>query len=140
MATWRAYCAKKGKPATTATLKAMTQSEWEEIFKTMYWDKCKADLIQNQSVASLLVDFAWHSGINTAIKKLQGVLKVTTDGIIGWNTLKAVNTLSPRTIFENLRQARIKYLNDIVKSHPSQKKFLRGWTNRVNALSYDKLS
>ena len=36
IATWRAFCAKKGKPATIKTLKAMTQSEWEEIFKTMY--------------------------------------------------------------------------------------------------------
>ena len=26
--TWRGYCAKKGKPATIETLKAMTTSEW----------------------------------------------------------------------------------------------------------------
>mgnify|MGYP002521182933 CR=1 FL=1 len=140
MATWRAYCTRKGKPATIQTLKAMTQSEWTEIFKTQYWDKCKADLIADQSLASMLVDYAWHSGIFTAIRALQMVLSITADGAIGPQTLKAINSCPPRTIFEALKQARLKHLNNIARLHPSQRKYLRGWTNRVNAITYGKLS
>jgi hypothetical protein len=28
----------------------------------MYWDKWKADKIENQSIANLLVDWVWTSG------------------------------------------------------------------------------
>ena len=127
MATWRAYCTRKGKPATIQTLKAMTQSEWTEIFETQYWDKCKADLIADQSIAS-------------AIRALQMVLSITAEGAIGPQTLKAINSCPPRTIFEALKQARLKHLNNIARLHPSQRKYLRGWTNRVNAITYGKLS
>lgn len=140
MATWRAYCAKKGKPANTHTLKAITQSEWEEIFKTNYWDKCKGDLIEDQSIASMLVDFAWHSGVTNAVKTLQRVLGVKVDGIIGKETLRVLNAKSPLPIFGALKQARLKFLNNIVKNDPKQKVNLKGWTNRVNAITYGKLA
>lgn len=140
MATWRAYCARKGKPATIQTLKAMTQSEWEDIFKTQYWNKLQADLINDQSLASMLADYAWHSGVTTAARALQMVLALKPDGIIGPSTLKAINTRTPRTTFEALKQARLKHLNNIARLHPSQRKFLKGWTNRVNAITYGKLS
>ena len=64
--TWRGYCAKKGKPATIETLKAMTTSEWEEIFKTMYWDALRLDNVTDQNVANIMVDWAWASGVGTA--------------------------------------------------------------------------
>lgn len=139
MATWRAYCAKKGKPATSATLKAMKQSEWEEIFKTMYWDKCKGDNIPSQALASMLVDFAWHSGITRAIKSLQMVLSTKPDGMIGSKTLTLLARAVPgKAEFEELRRLRLDYLQNLVRLHPSQKKYIKGWTNRVNALSYEK--
>lgn len=136
MQTWRAYCAKKGKPANTATLKAMRQSEWEDIFKANYWNKIKGDLIEDQSIANLLADFAWHSGVTRAAKKLQALLGVKADGIIGDVTLKALNARSPLPLFGALKQARIKFLETIVKNDPSQKVYLKGWLGRVNRIVY----
>lgn len=45
----------------------MPLTQWEEIFKTMYWDKWKADIIRSQSVANMLVDWLLGSGVH-AIK------------------------------------------------------------------------
>jgi len=44
IATYTAYCAKKGWPnPTLSQLRNITKAEWEEIFKTMFWDRWKAD-------------------------------------------------------------------------------------------------
>ena len=119
----------------------MTQSEWEEIFKTMYWDKCKADCINDQAIASALVDFAWHSGVTTAVKKIQQIVKAPIDGIVGPLTLKAINEYRPpRGLFGLLQASRFSYIMDVVTAHPEQKKYFKGWLRRIDALSYDKLS
>lgn len=128
-----------GQNKSVDDLKKLTDAEWMTIFKKLFWDKCKADSIQDQSIANLLVDWAWNSGATTPIKKLQGILGVTADGIIGKQTLNAVNTKSPLPIFGALKQARISFYNAIVKSNPSQKVFLKGWLNRVNHIVYGEL-
>lgn len=98
LATYEAYCRKKGYPKPTVErLKNMPLTQWEEIFKTMYWDKWKADNIRSQSVANMLVDWLWGSGVY-AIKIPQRMLGVTVDGIVGSKTIEAVNKRSTRII------------------------------------------
>lgn len=43
-----------GQNKTIEDLKRITDAEWEYIFKKFYWDKCKADYIQDKSVAFIL--------------------------------------------------------------------------------------
>lgn len=65
LATYAQYCKKKGYPVPTdERLKNLSEREWAEILKTMYWDRWKADKIVNQSVANILVDWVWASGAN----------------------------------------------------------------------------
>ena len=71
-------------------LKNMTDAQWFSIFKKGYWDKCKADQIIDQSVANLMVDWCWGSGV-IGIKMVQGVVGVKADGIVGPLTLCAIN-------------------------------------------------
>ena len=49
------------------------------VLKPHYWDRWKADLIQDQSVANILVDWVWASGAH-GIKIPQRLLGVTMDG------------------------------------------------------------
>ena len=117
----------------------MTDNEWRHIFKSLYWDKCKADDIADQSIANMLVDFAWHSGVTTAIKKLQKIVGVTSDGICGVQTIGTINSRYAPETFKLLKAARMRYLQGIVKNKPSQARFMKGWTKRVNAIEYGKL-
>jgi len=50
-----------------------------------YWERWQADRIRNQSVAELLVDWVWASGIN-GIKIPQQMLNLKPDGIVGEKT------------------------------------------------------
>lgn len=91
MATYKVYCKRKGRPEPAIDdLKHLSNDEWIDILKSLYWDKWKADQIKSQSVANILVDWVWASG-NYGIKIPQELLGVTADGIVGKNTLAAVN-------------------------------------------------
>lgn len=126
-----------GSKKTIADLKKITYEEWSILFKKYYWDKCKADLIENQSVANMLVDFAWHSGVKTAVKRIQRIVAVNDDGVIGRVTIGAINTyyLGQETLFDELKEARLSYM----KGCKSWSAFCKGWTNRLDSISFGSL-
>lgn len=137
LATYKTYCRKHGRnDPTVDDLKQIPYQTWLAILKELYWDKWKADQIDSQSVANILVDFVWASG-TTGIKKPQQMLGVVPDGAVGPKTLAAVNSYGPTTLFYRLKALRIKYVEDIVKSRPSQKKWLKGWKNRINDIQFN---
>lgn len=129
--TYRSYCKYKGKKSPTIDqLKNISYKEWRDIIHTMYWSKWKADLIEDQNVANMLVDWVWMSGQGVGIKKVQKLLNLTQDGIVGPKTLKAVNETD--NLLKLVYNARAAHFNQIVRSNPSQKKWLKGWMNRIN--------
>lgn len=123
-----------GRNKTKADLRRMTDEEWEHIFKTRFWDKWKGDQIESQSVANMLVDWLWCSG-SYGIRIPQSVLRVDVDGIVGAKTLAALNAVPAATMFKRLKEERLAFLERICKSRPANKKFLKGWKNRVNAIT-----
>lgn len=120
-----------GKNKTVQDLKNMTNEQWEYIFKTRFWDKWKADEINNQSIANLLVDWLWTSGVY-GIKYPQSVLGVKVDGIVGAKTLSAINNYpNQKELFQKLWNRRKKHFDDIVKNRPQSKVFYKGWIRRL---------
>jgi lysozyme family protein len=128
--TYRTYCRYKGwKSPSVNDLKAMPYKVWRDIVYTLYWSKWKAENIADQNVANIVVDWIWGSGAAT-IKKMQILLGVTADGIVGPKTLAALNNTPG--IKDKIYQARKAYFEAIVKKNPTQKKWLKGWMNRLN--------
>lgn len=136
LATFTSYRKKKGLPAPTVReLVNISFEEWRDILKTLFWDRWKADQIQNQSLALLLVDWVWGSGLY-GVTKAQAVLGVKVDGVVGPKTLAAVNGGDPRATFQKIHAARKAYFESICRSRPANRKFLKGWLNRLNAITY----
>lgn len=134
--TYATYCKKKGYPAPTVErLKNLSDKDWTEILKTLYWDRWKADNIKSQSVANILVDWVWASGVN-GIKIPQQLLGVTVDGIVGAKTLAALNARNSKELFEEIKEARVQFIEDICRKRPANNKFKKGWLNRINSLQY----
>lgn len=127
-----------GKDATVEQLKNITDEQWLHIFKSGYWDKWKADDIENQSIADIVVDWAWASGTATSIKQVQKILGVAVDGIVGNDTLTAINTADQSSLFVKIHSRRIEFVENIVKRDPSQTRFLKGWKNRINSLTFSE--
>lgn len=124
----------------------------DRVLKPHYWDRWKADQIQSQKIANILVDWVWGSGAN-GIKIPQRLLGVTVDGIVGAKTLAAVNAADPDVLFDRIYQAREKFLHDITNQSiasyekkikrkatnaelmkHTKKRFIKGWLNRLAAI------
>ena len=125
-----------GQDKTATDLRNMTDQQWETIFKKHFWDKWRADEIEDQSVANILVDWLWASG-SYGIKIPQRVLGVAVDGIVGAKTIAAVNAKDGNSFFKEVRQERIDFIDRICNSRPQNKKFKKGWLNRINAIKYE---
>jgi lysozyme family protein len=117
-------------------LKLITDEDVERlILKPHYWDRWKADQIKSQSVANILVDWVWGSGVH-GIKRVQEALRISVDGIVGRETISAVNSQNPHDFFFIIKGLRIAFLYEICRSRPANKKFLNGWLNRLEDLDF----
>ena len=124
-----------GKNKTKNDLKKMTNDQWDYIFTKLYWNKWKADEIKNQSIANILVDWVWMSGIGT-IKKIQSLFGLTADGIVGNKTISYINSHDQEEVFNKIWNRRKSFYESLVKNNPSQKVFLNGWMNRLNTYKF----
>ena len=106
------------------------------VLKPHYWDRWKADEIKNQSVANILVDWVWASGVH-GIKIPQEVLGVFPDGKVGPKTIAALNAKNPKELFDSIMVARIAFIEEICRKRPKNLKFRNGWLNRLKAMRYE---
>lgn len=135
--TFREYRKRKGLPSPTVQeLKNLSENEWYEIFKTMYWDRWRGDEIKSQSVANILIDWVWASGVH-GIRRPQRILGVVSDGIVGKKTIAALNAAYPERLFGAIKADRARFIDEICKARPKNEKYRKGWMNRINAIKYE---
>ncbi len=113
-------------------IRLLTPDDALMVLKKFYWDRWRADEINNQKVANILVDWLWCSG-KWGILIPQRILGVSVDGIVGPVTIQAVNRSNPYRFLIQIYNARVTFIFDIIKKDPSQKRFEKGWFNRLNA-------
>jgi lysozyme family protein len=112
-------------------IRMLTIEDVTVVLKKYYWDRWKADLIVNQSIADILVDWVWASG-KWGIVIPQRLLGVVADGIAGNQTIGAVNSADQEEFHGMIQGARKKFIEDIIRRDPSQERFRKGWMNRLN--------
>lgn len=132
LTTFRQYF---GSDKTVNDLKKMTEAQWRYIFKRGYWDKAGADNIKNQSVAELIVDFCVNSGVGM-LKKVQSLLGVTADGVIGPKSIAAINGANQQLLFNAIMAERRSKYFEIVAYNNGQKVNLQGWLNRLKRFTF----
>lgn len=132
LSTFKLYNDGKG---NKKALSEMTYSEWLDILNRGFWQRWQADRIGSQSVANMLVDWLWHSGIY-GIKIPQRVLGVDADGIVGEKTLSAITEHQPKELFNLLKQERLAYIGRLCSSRNGNLRYKAGWENRINDLKF----
>lgn len=116
-------------------IRLLSKTDAITVLKRNYWNRWRADQINNQSIAEILVDWLWGSG-KWGIVIPQRLLKVPEDGIVGPSTLFAVNSANQRGLHAAIFQARVSFIRDLVNNHPEQNKFFDGWMNRLNKFKF----
>ena len=111
----------------------VTSEEARAIYLNKYVKWPKFDQIPEvySKLQAQLIDFGVLSGPQLAIMRLQALLKVKVDGLLGPKTLMALVVMEPRSINNRLMGERLKMFGRIVKRDPSQVRFIEGWINRA---------
>jgi lysozyme family protein len=126
-----------GNDKTVGDLQNMSIADFTTVLKKYFWDRWLGDQINNQSVAEILVDWAWASG-HWGITIPQRILGVTADGIVGTKTITALNATDQHNFFDQVKSARFTFINNLVTMDLSQQKFEKGWNERVNSYTFQQ--
>lgn len=102
-----------------------------DFYRQNYW---QYDGINSQAIANKIFDLAVNVGKVHADKIVQGAVGVTQDGVLGPDTIAAINAQSSPTssgsLISKIREAAMAYHQVIVQTHPEDAVFLQGWIRR----------
>jgi lysozyme family protein len=100
-----------------------------DFYKKNFWDVLKLDLVNDQQLANSVYDFGVNSGTSRSAKFLQQSAGVKDDGIIGNQTLHAVNSADRKVIYYDFNKRREAFYKSIAKGNQAQ--FLKSWLSRL---------
>ena len=101
------------------------------FYKKTYWDALNLDSVNSQIKANELFCFAVNVGVRSAVRVLQNMLGVQSDGIMGEQTLKALNAYDTVAFDTDFDRAEIAYYRNLIRKNPSLGIYERGWENRA---------
>jgi len=107
------------------------QQSVSDFYRITFWDKMNGDQITNQEVASSIFDFGVNGGIGTSSALAQMVVGVKADGVIGPDSLTAINAFDPEHFLAAFTVAKIARYVNIVKKRPTSRKYFYGWVIRA---------
>lgn len=116
-------------------IKNLTKERAIEIFYKDYWLPMNLEDIENEELILQLFDFGVNVGRKVAIRVLQRLIKVDDDGIIGKETITAINTQDQSIVDKFKRRRKIFYMNLAAKK-PKLEVFLMGWLRRVDKTKF----
>lgn len=116
-------------------VKAIDDNEAEHLYDIHYWTKYGYGRIDDQAVATKILDLSANMGdigghkcIQRAIRAAEG-WELVDDGILGPKTLKAINSSDPKILLPTFKSEAAGYYRSI--RYEGSKNFLKGWLNRA---------
>lgn len=102
----------------------------QRIYEVEFWDKVKN--IPNDLLAIKVFDASVNIGTSNAVKRLQKVLNVKQDGIIGEKTISAIKKMDINKLFhEYIESLQCYYYKLVFWYKPKLDGYLKGWLNRA---------
>lgn len=103
----------------------------EAFYRNNFWTQVRGDDLADQRVAGSLYDFAVNAGASSAVKVAQAALGVPADGVLGPQTLAALNAARWDDFRLRFALAKVRRYAQICNADRTQERFLLGWLNRT---------
>jgi len=116
-----------GQDKTKNELKNITDEELHNIYYNNYWLKASCDKLP-LGVDYAVFDAAVNSGPRRARRWLQEAAGVSTDGIIGPKTLKAIEQIPEIKLIDTIIDTRLRFMQNL----SIWKYFGKGWKKRID--------
>lgn len=110
----------------TGSMRELTRRQAREIYRVAYWGRARAD-DYDPAIGFQLFDAAVNHGIGNAIRFLQRAVGVADDGIVGPQTVAAINSMQTTDVLARFNAERLDFYTRL-STWPS---FGRGWARRV---------
>lgn len=129
---WKIVDEFKGQPKFISIVNSSQQIKnlAKVFYKTNFWDVNKLDQFNDQQLANSVYDFGVNSGTSKAAKILQMAVNVISDGIIGPQTINAVNAAKEPDLYNQYNEMRRLFYENLA-THPGQHQFLASWLSRL---------
>jgi len=125
----------RGEPVSIEDVRNLSRDEARRIYKVKYWDAVRGARLP-AGIDYAVFDFGVNSGPGRAVKYLQRLLGVVADGIVGVQTLSAMNGRDLPALITAYCRARLAYMKRLKNWRYNK----NGWARRVRevqALSLD---
>jgi lysozyme family protein len=106
----------------------LTQDQAIAIYRRDYWDKLRLGEIDSNRIAWKIFDLSVNMGRRTATHILQKAVGVTVDGIIGHQTLEAVNKADVNLVMNEIVRLQQEHYEEIHDADNDE--FFAGWMIR----------
>lgn len=104
----------------------MTLARAKEIYRRDFWGAAGIDALPD-GIKFDVFDMAVNSGVTASIRIVQRVAGTTPDGIMGPQTLLALNSIPPLRLLARFNGARLAFMAEL----PTWPSFGRGWAMRI---------
>lgn len=123
-----------GRPVMEDEVRGINKDLAKLIYKELFWEPMMLPQVSNAKVASILFDQAVLCGSPQAVMSAQRSLGLKHDGIVGPDTLAALNAAEESVFcFHFLAEQQAHYV-DICVKYPNKLEFLKGWIRRTHQL------
>lgn len=117
-------------------IKDLTVEDAQFIYYKDFWVPLQAEQMDSEKIACEMLEMAVNMGITPVITFLQASIlvlggKVAVDGIMGSETINALNKLDDEIVLKCLKAQAMTYYLTLSRRNPTLKEFLKGWFNRV---------
>lgn len=100
-----------------------------DFYKKEFFDKMKLDLVESESKQLEMMCFGINTNPTRCIKKVQELLGLTVDGIIGNKTINALNAFDDDLFDKLFDDEEIEFYNSLDEKRFSR--FKKGWRSRA---------
>jgi len=104
----------------------------KQAYRDFFWELFNGDQIESDVIAAMVLSFNVNTPPHVAVKRLQTVLGLQEDGVLGPNTIAELNSKDDKIVASLYRAQWIDYYMHLVSLKPAKAQFLDGWINRAN--------
>lgn len=121
----------------TKDIRSLDLEKAKEIYKIGWWDRYHYSEIQDTRVATKVLDLSVNMGASQAHKLVQRALGINDDGILGAQSIKAINDSNPGKLIQAISdEAMSLYVALTFKRIQTMGiteggKYLKGWLRRA---------
>nr|WP_321411487.1 glycosyl hydrolase 108 family protein [uncultured Carboxylicivirga sp.] len=112
----------------------------KEFYRHTFYHTYRIESINNGALQEIIFDWCVNSGYwgSSGVQKVLNRFfdcDLKMDGIIGNQTIAAINSCDPEQLFNAIKAARIHYYHVITRKDENAK-FLEGWLRRINSFEF----